>query len=484
MNSRITSPTVCSLVSNDFLNNVLEIRSLGRGTYGSVYLVEKPDGQRYAIKYMNNYPEIDDLGVSQSALLDIDALLRLRNVRDVIDVIGVCYQTDGSNPNRIALILEAMDDDLRKFIDLTTVYDRLTLAPRLLQIMIRVAALMETLNISHFDIKPQNILVRGSGTNAVFKVTDFGLAKATFGSNVVPRDELFTLWYRPPEFLADRDRSTFRIFAGDIWAIATTVIEFITGHPLFPGKSVWNMLQLIYRDFNPVVSQTQEQFNNANKFGIITGQLSAMELITRYISRPQAEQLNSQIINMLSRMFSLNPNVRPSGIQLLDEFNERINPDFLSTLLPPSYPRRIQARGIDVITRVCEAMRLSKATTLITLEIFTRYLDTLTIDLEHNSNIDARALGTVRIAAVFAENITYETYEVRDAYQVICGLTCSPIDNLQIAEMEKEILHKIDFQIYNLNLGPVIERAYSKNINIRGVNPTQFAEPLVRWLIE
>jgi serine/threonine protein kinase len=483
MNSRITSPTVCSFVSDDFLDNIRQIRELGRGTYGNVYLIETQDGSQYAVKYMNIDSEDPHIGVSQSILLDIDSLIRLRNVRDVINVIGICYQTNPSNSSRIALILEAMDSNLRSFIDKTSLKDRLRLTPHLLEVMVRVAALMETLNIIHFDIKPQNVLVRGRDIQAQFKITDFGLAKAYIGSNDISTDEVFTRWYRPPEFLAVRNRSTFKIFAGDIWAIAITVLEFITGRPIFPGRDVANMLRLIYEAAD-TPDTSLLKFNTAIHNGTITGQLSAMNLIRIHISQYEAEQLNPQIINMLSRMLSLNANDRPTGIQLLDEFNERINPEFLSTLLPPPYPRRIHSGTIDLILRVGKNLNLSKATMLIALEIFTRYLDILAIDLNEDINLHVRALAAIRIAAVYSYIGTIETYQIKDAYQMVCGMMCSPIRNVQIAEMEKDVLHNINFQIYNLNLSPVIERAYAKNIDLGAVNPNQFAESLESWLIE
>ena len=451
----MNSTTMCSLVRDDFLDDAVKIRQLGKGNYGNVYLIQKPDGRHYAIKYM----DIDTEGVPQSTLLDIDALLRLQNVPDVIDVIGICYET-----NRIALILEAMDTDLRNFIDRTPINDRITLTRKLLNVLIRVAALMETLNITHFDIKPQNILVKGTE----FKVTDFGLAKPKFGSNVVPTDEVYTLWYRPPEFLADRDRTTFQIFSGDIWAIGITVLEFIIGRPVFQGHNIDDMLRLIYNS-SRLASMTRETFDIAITNGTITGNV--------LINIPQ---VNPQITSMLSRMLLLNPNDRPTGIQLFNSESSNVNPDFLSTLLQPLYPRRIHGKTISIMIQVCQLLRLSRASILIAIEIFTRYLDMLSLNLDQDIHI--RALSSVKIAREFTEINPGYIYQILNAYREIYGFKYI-ISNARIIEMEKNILNRINFQIYNLNLGPVIERAYSKNIDLFDVDVNQFAEPLFRWLI-
>lgn len=453
------------LSCRNFLDDAIEIRKLGEGTFGKVILVEKPDKKQYAVKYMPIYTDPDRIGVSKNALLDLDALVRLQKVSDVINVIRICYQND-----LIALIMEAMDSDLKAFIAKTSVYERIQLTRKLLISLIRVAALMETLNITHYDIKPQNVLVKGKD----FKVTDFGLAEVSFGSNLVPTNELYTLWYRPPEFLAGRDRKTFRVFAGDIWAIGITMLEFIVGKPIFPGMSEYNMLQLI-KDKNMSTSD----FYRANESGTITNGLLVKNIIASYISAPISEQIDPQIIDMLSRMLLFNPNDRPTGSQLLDELNERINPDFLVSLLPPEYPRRINNEAIEIILQVSQHLNLSKASILIAIEIFTRYLDMVLDDI----NIYIQALASLRIAQEFAEPNPVETSNIAETYQSVCGFKCINISNLQIAKMEKDILEKINFQIYNLNLTPVIQRVYSNNIDLQKVNLDQFAEPLSSWLI-
>jgi serine/threonine protein kinase len=457
----------CSLVQDNFLNDANPIRELGKGTYGSVYLVQKYSGNQYAVKYMYN----DNNGITKSSLLDVDAILRLRNVPDVINAIGICYQN-----NHIAFILEAMDSDLFSYIHTTPVQDRLKLVNKLLNTLINVTALMETLNITHFDIKPQNILVHiPIDGNIRFKVTDFGLSKPIFGSNVIPNEELYTIWYRPPEMLSERNRASFPIFAGDIWAIALTVLEFINGSAPFQGGNVNGMIFLIYFAFrNHSISQIN--FELANQNGTITGNIDVKNLIDAKL----INQLDLTIVNMLSRMLTLNPDQRPTGTQLMHEFNGTINPEFLTTLYPPIYPRRIYIPALEIMMKVGNNLFLSKATILIGIEIFTRYLDLLNFDLGSDSIILLRGLSSLQIAVKFAEQDLFNLSRINRSYQLICGSKC---DTKQMVVVERDILNKIEFQIYNLNLSQVIERAYSKNIDLTQVSLNQFAEPLTYWLI-
>lgn len=440
----------CSLVQDNFLNDITLIKELGNGTYGSVYLARKPNGDKFAIKYMYN----DNNGIIKSSLLDIDAILRLQNVPDVIKTIGICYLKD-----RVAFVLEAMDSDLFNFIKITPVQDRLQLSYKLLNTLINVTALMETLNITHFDIKPQNVLVSRNINTVEFKVTDFGLAKPKFGSNVIPNEELYTIWYRPPEMLAERNRNSYPILAGDIWAIAITVLEFILGYAIFQGTTIHNMLVLIYKEYRKTNGMSQKQFEFGNQHGTIQGNIN----VYHYIPYEKPE-----IIRMLTRMLTLNPDQRPTGIQLMHEFNGSINPEFLTTLYPPIYSRRIYIPGVELMIKVGSQLSLYRATILIGIEIFTRYLDLLDLDLDKDPFILTRALMCLQIATKYSEHDFFNVNQIIK-------------HNIEI---EKDILNKIGFQIYNLNLGQVIERVYAKNINLNQVELNQFAEPITYWLID
>jgi serine/threonine protein kinase len=473
------SSQICSLVPNDFLNNVIVIRELGRGTYGTVSLVEKPGYGQYAVKYMKIYSRNFEIGVPQSTLLDADALVRLRPVSEVINLVGICYLND-----RVAIIMEPMDSNLRKFARDNNLDERITLTPRLLRVFAKCAALFEGLNITHFDIKPDNVLVRGSGLFTQFKVTDFGLARAVFGPNVVPTNELYTIWYRPPEFLSGRDRTTFNIYAGDIWAIAVTVVEFMIGQPLFPSTDVNYLLSLIRRASDSTLSQAD--FIEASRTGTLTGNILVRPLLERYIPPYQIDRIDPAIIEILTQMLSLDPNRRPTGAQIYEAFGQRINMEFLLSLLPPPFSRRIHAPSIELINQLSQQLRVSKASNLIAIEIFTRYLDQIE-DLASQTSSgldqieDLRALAALRIAITFTETNPPNTGRIANAYRL---LTQRNVKNVEIAQAEKEILGRIGFLIYNLNLTPVIQRAYRRNINLLTVNPNQFAEPLARWLID
>ncbi len=88
-------------------------------------------------------------------------------------------------------------------------------------------------NVIHRDIKPDNILVDAANN---FYLSDFGIAVES--QNIASEDaeslRIGTPEYMPPELILD-DAITYK---SDIYALAISVFEILTGHPPFTGDNI------------------------------------------------------------------------------------------------------------------------------------------------------------------------------------------------------------------------------------------------------
>ncbi|KAK4477534.1 hypothetical protein RD792_016763 [Penstemon davidsonii] len=142
---------------------------LGKGGYGSVYRGKLKDGRLVAVKILN-----ESKGNGEDFLNEVASSSRTSHV-NIVSLLGYCF--DGS---KRALIYELMPNgSLEKYISNNLEEDRLEFE-KLFKIAVGIARGLEYLHqgcnmqILHFDIKPNNILL-DEDLNP--KIADFGLAK-------------------------------------------------------------------------------------------------------------------------------------------------------------------------------------------------------------------------------------------------------------------------------------------------------------------
>lgn len=403
------------------------VKVLGTGVHGAVHLMIDASGRRYAVKWAR---EVEN-GPEQNVLLDIDRLIRLRGVPEIIQVIGVQWNTSAINPT-IATIMEVADQNLYEFTLNTPAQIRERLAPVLLNTLLRALTVMASAHISHFDIKPQNVLVMLDGPT--FKLTDFGLAQLYF-PNEVPTGPLYSLWYRPPEFLAERDRRSFDLSVGDVWAVGVTVLEFIQLRPVLSGRYPRAVLDSLYNKSTTTASSTEE-LTTQIRTGTVRGSLNT-----------DWEMLRATLV--------LNPDHRPSAGRLLS-----LSDTFPITSVTDT-ARRAHYPGINNILKIGAILNLSKSSILIGLDIYTRYAET-TSDLQMIDSIAALSLATV-----YNENLTLTPERLG-------------FSGHELRTSEAKVLRAIDFKIMSPQLYSVIER--STEVDIYQVDPNSFGESLDRWL--
>jgi len=99
--------------------------------------------------------------------------------------------------------------------------------------------LLQKCNIIHADLKPDNLLIGGSGKTPVLKVCDLGSAFDASENDITPY--IASRFYRAPEIILGHKYDT----SLDTWSAAATIFELYSAKILFKGSTNNDMLRKI-----------------------------------------------------------------------------------------------------------------------------------------------------------------------------------------------------------------------------------------------
>lgn len=187
---------------------------LGRGSFGTTVLMQKGNsGDKIALKVVENDKSPDFKNEEKILKLLATSCSKKR---------VLCYNRTFSEENATYFVTEFIDGESlgeHKFQSTKSFFGILS------QIMESIKYI-HSLNIVHFDIKPQNIMVDSKGK---VKLIDFGGA-SLMKNNKFKRD-IFTFYYSPQEY------ETFTYFTKkqaqyhDWYSFAITIIEVLISNP-------------------------------------------------------------------------------------------------------------------------------------------------------------------------------------------------------------------------------------------------------------
>lgn len=206
------------------------VRLIGRGGMGSVYLVERADGQ---------FDQQAALKLSRLGFDDEAAMVRFLAERQIVARLD--------HPNIARLIDGGVADDGRPYFAMELVTGEPLLAyvqARQLSIRDRLALFIQLGEavqyahrhlVVHRDVKPSNVLVTAEG---VPKLLDFGIAKlfdpdaGLAADGTVTRDRVMTPGYAAPEQIAGGPITT----ATDVYAMGVVLYELLCGRRPFEAS--------------------------------------------------------------------------------------------------------------------------------------------------------------------------------------------------------------------------------------------------------
>lgn len=170
--------------------------------------------------------------------------------------------------------------------------------------MFRSLAYIHALGIVHRDIKPQNILIDTGNHRLV--MCDFGSAKKIKqGEKSVAY--ICSRYYRAPELILGQDRYGPKI---DIWSIGCVIAEMFLGEPIFPGTSSKDqMIKIMDLLGTPNDMEVKAMCKNAR---VRLPSIKPMEFRRRF-----KRSTNPQVIDLLSKILTYDPNERISPLQAL-----------------------------------------------------------------------------------------------------------------------------------------------------------------------
>lgn len=277
---------------------------LGQGAYGKVYLaIDRQTQEKVAVKKINL--ESNENGLPSIAIREVALLKDLSSHPNIVLLKDVLYYQ-----NRLYLVFEWLDRDLKQYLDAVEKMDPLLIQSYLFQLL---QGIRECHNhrIIHRDLKPQNLLINSEGR---LKLADFGLSRGyDFPYRNSPTsarpftNEVVTLWYRAPELLLGQTTYSTSI---DIWSAGCIFAEMVTKKPLFPGDS---MIDQLFRIFKTLGTP-----NNSTWPGVAS--FSQYNTFPRFPARSLSEvvpNLDKNGLQLLTQMIQCDPGQRISAVDAL-----------------------------------------------------------------------------------------------------------------------------------------------------------------------
>ncbi|TQV97329.1 hypothetical protein V2A60_000053 [Cordyceps javanica] len=236
-----------------------KVRSVGKGAFAVVYKVTaKYDGRPYAAKELEKRHFIKNGVLDQKVENEMRIMQRLNHP----NIVRYIENFDWDERLFIIIMEFVAHGDLGKLIVENGPLNERTTQALAVQLLAALRYL-HNFNITHRDIKPDNILI-GSLEPLEVKLTDFGLSKMIDSEQTFLRTFCGTLLYCAPEVYTEyveydedghrtRGRPSRRVpgqrysHAVDIWSLGGVLFYCLTGAAPYPARSVTSPSELLHR---------------------------------------------------------------------------------------------------------------------------------------------------------------------------------------------------------------------------------------------
>lgn len=299
-----TSKHINTLGNDSKYNNIIEpdeyfvpedfkiIKRIGEGTFGKIYCSEWiKNNKKYAMKKMV-LRKMEDIKVNQEKTDLLFNFIKKTNSNGVIKVYGAQCEKKNESEFNYYVLMELAEVDWENEIKSRSEKKQNYTEGELLQILkqlVRTFALLQKNNITHRDVKPQNILK----VNGTYKVCDFGEAKIIAGDGTIHQTIRGTeLYMSPILFHALNSRQTHIVhntYKSDVFSLGMCLFlaATLTFHSLYDIR-----------------------------------ELKSMDKIKNILVKYLVVKYSYNFVDILLKMLEVNEEYRPDFIQLDDIIKE------------------------------------------------------------------------------------------------------------------------------------------------------------------
>ena len=217
-------------------------QGIGRGGFGEVYFAVSDSGRQVALKFLQNYEDVELRGISHCMNLKSPHLVTIFDVKQ-------------NEQNQSFVIMEYVSGpSLRDILDQAPGGLGPGKSAFLLREIAKGLTYLHDNGVVHRDLKPHNVFFE----EGIVKIGDYSLSKMMTASHRSGHTmTVGTVHYMAPEISMGKYDSRV-----DIYALGIIAYEFLTGQPPFTGESMGEVL-MKHMTSSPDVSMLQEPFRSA-----------------------------------------------------------------------------------------------------------------------------------------------------------------------------------------------------------------------------
>ena len=269
-----------------------EIKMLGEGSYGRVYLVShKMIGAFRAMKIIQKVDNIDENNVLE-ILNEINVLKKIDHP-NIIKLFEFYFQ----NNNYYLITENCSGGELFELVNDTQFTE-----PQVAYIMYQLFSAINychKMRIIHRDLKPENILITKNNNNFIdIKICDFGTSQI-FKKGDIQKETIGSLYYVAPEVIQKKYN-----FKCDLWSCGVIMYILLTRKLPFGGRTDEEVISNIL-------------YNNYNEKRLLNCSAEAQDLISLLLEKDIKKRINAE--TALKHKFFINNNVKEMFNEIKDQ---------------------------------------------------------------------------------------------------------------------------------------------------------------------